>query len=75
MACCLNALFSIDTLRNMLTSYLTRRNSTFYPQNVCVAAYDDEIHFNFSNIINRFILAFERQSVYCETGFQFLTIS
>ena len=38
---------------------------------VCVAAYDGEMHFNFSNTVNRFILEFDRQSVYCELGFKF----
>jgi len=51
--CRLNAVFSIETLGNTVASYLTCRNSAFYPQNVFVAAYDDEILFNFSNVINR----------------------
>jgi len=58
--CRLNVVFSIETLRKSVKSYLTCRNSTFYPQNVFVAVYDVEIHFNFSNIINRFILSLER---------------
>jgi len=39
---------------------LFNRNSTFYSQNVSVATFDDEINFNFSNIISRVLPASER---------------